>query len=640
MELVARVWPELAADRVAAAIRAGDLYVDGRRARDPGALVAAGTLVEGALPLTAPHVVPRDEDVATCWLALVPAPPWPAGCFLTSSMRAAAGGEEGRGGEPAAARGDELAWRTLETRDGVARIAIEGFRAGAGALRRRLAHAGFPVLGDAIHGGVAIEGGLRLRAAAPGAEEAERLALPDEAVFPGEREDGGRARLTVSAATLNAVARGHPWVLTDSETGDAARFRAGTIVQLEAAGDPDASDAHAPRRVPRGRTPRGAARGGPVEAPVLVRIEGTGAIAARVWEPRARHGERPRSVEARVADALTRRRALLASGETDCLRIVHGEADGLPGLAIDRVGPLLRVLVTGRACEPVVERAIDVVAAALRRELGADPPVVRVLHLRERPPGRFASVSLVRGTLAAAALDAEGRVPVSERGLRFLADPGLSAPDRPSPAYGFFPDQRANRARVAAVAAGGRWLNLFAHTGAFSVALLAAGAAHVASVDLSAAYLRWLGDNLARNGLAGPRHVAYRGDGRRYVERLAPDERFDGIVLDPPTAAAAGRRFWSVRRDLPALIETALARLAPGGHLLVTRNDRSGRGGLVGLVREAALRAGCPVAEVHPAPPGPDFPQLRGFPEGDPFEGALLRRAAGDAPVARGSTTP
>jgi len=89
-------------------------------------------------------------------------------------------------------------------------------------------------------------------------------------------------------------------------------------------------------------------------------------------------------------------------------------------------------------------------------------------------------------------------------------------------------------------------LNLFAHTGAFSAAALAGGAREVVSVDLSKPYLDWLETNLARNGLAGSQHQSVRMDARRYLERLDYAEHFDGIVFDPPTAARAGRRFWSV----------------------------------------------------------------------------------------------
>jgi 23S rRNA (cytosine1962-C5)-methyltransferase len=205
---------------------------------------------------------------------------------------------------------------------------------------------------------------------------------------------------------------------------------------------------------------------------------------------------------------------------------------------------------------------------------------------------------------------------------------GLAEPTRPHPGVGFFLDQRENRARLAARAArGGRYLNLFAHTGGFSAALLAGGADEVWSVDLSGPYLAQLEENLARSGLAGERHHAVRREARRFLAELDPALRFDGVVIDPPTAAAAGRRFWSVRRDLAPLTADALARLAPGGFLLLTRQDRAGRGRLDALLASAAESARVRLDAVEPAPPAPDFPALDGFPEGAPFEALLATRS-------------
>jgi 23S rRNA G2069 N7-methylase RlmK/C1962 C5-methylase RlmI len=243
---------------------------------------------------------------------------------------------------------------------------------------------------------------------------------------------------------------------------------------------------------------------------------------------------------------------------------------------------------------------------------------VRVLREGGDGPGRAA--------LAAG----EGLV-VHERGLRFRVDPGLGEPEHPRPGTGLYLDQRENRERLARLArGGGRWLNLFAHTGAFSVALLAAGAEEVTSVDLSGAYLRWLEENLALNaemGVDAARHHGVRRDGRRHLGTLPRGERFDGIVLDPPTAAAAGRRFWSAARDLEPLVAEALGRLSPGGVLLVCRNERRAKRALRDVVRRAAEHARVRVGAVREAGPGADFPHRPGFPEGDSFQGAIVQRS-------------
>ena len=219
---------------------------------------------------------------------------------------------------------------------------------------------------------------------------------------------------------------------------------------------------------------------------------------------------------------------------------------------------------------------------------------------------------------------------VRERGLAYEVDPGWHAPRRPRPGFGLFLDQRDNRARIAERAAqeGGRWLNLFAHTGAFSVALLAAGAEQVVSVDLSAAWLERLEANLALNvtqGVEVDRHRSVRSDARRALEALEADGLFRGIVIDPPTAAAAGRRFWSVREDLEPLLKSALGRLEPGGSLLVTQNRSGPPLGVDLAIERVARRLHRPVESLDPAPPGADHPGLAGFPEGDAFEGWLAR---------------
>ncbi len=530
-----------------------------------------------------------DRKSLLTYRALAPTPPWRRGLVI--------------GSPDATPR--ETRFEVIRERGGVAEIELVPCGGHSEQVRIHLAALGSPALGDPAHGGILVEGGLRLalvalRIPSEGiAIEAseEHLAWPEERTLPAEAERSDAAPvLDVSEATRAALARGHPWILSDAETGDVGRLRPGALARVEARRD---------------------------AAPILVRVESPGVVAARVWG----RGSRVASVRQRIERALERRASLLADGakETDSYRLLHGEADGFPALFVDRLGPLVRVLLTGRACDLVREAALGILLDRLGRVLGEDPPVVEVVHLRERPRGRLECVRCVRGSLASSPFEG-GRVVVRERGLRFVVDPGLGRPETPAPGVGLFLDQRENRERLARLAAGGgRWLNLFAHTGAFSTALLAAGADEVVSVDAAAASLRWLQENLLANGLEARRHRAVSSDARRFLDRLVPRERFAGIVLDPPTAAAGGRRFWSVRRDFAPLVAACLARLEPGGWLLACRNDRAGRGKLREMVAEAAREARVELAAVEPAPPGIDFPHLEGFPEGDPFEGVLAR---------------
>jgi 23S rRNA (cytosine1962-C5)-methyltransferase len=541
-------------------VRSGALR-GAERMTDPAAPVAPGTAL--VLDARAPRLALPEG--AACD-ALVPALPYPSG------------------------RCEGFAVERLEEQGGVARVRLALGEAGLDRARAWLAAAGGAVLGDVEHGGILVAGGIRL------AEPDGALEFPAEPVLP-PGAPAPEAVLRISGGTARALERGHPWLIADRETETGDRFAPGTVVVLT-----DRS---------------GKAHG-------LARTEGARELAAVVWSPRTRPRE-VASIEERVARALAKRGPLLAAdAETDAVRLVHGEADGLPGLAVDRLGPALRMLVLGRAALPLRERVLAALRGAALPGLAADPPVIEVLHLRERPPGDLVCVRLVAGDPAALPAPCV----VREGALRFEVELGLAEPLRPRPGVGFFLDQRENRARLARRAArGGRFLNLFAHTGGFSAALLAGGADEVWSVDLSAPYLEQLERNLARSGLPLARHRSVRREARRCLAELEPDVRFDGVVLDPPTAAASGRRFWSVRRDLEPLAAAALARLAPGGFLLLTRQDRAGRAGLEELVTRAAASARVPLQGIEPAPPGRDFPALRGFPEGLPFEAVLATRS-------------
>jgi len=609
--LLARALPGCARAERDALAADGAASVEGRVLREGGARLAPGVRVE--LEVAAPGAeVERSlaDPPSAChdrplpdgegWLALVPALPWRQGRL---EARAGTG---------------SVAFRVTETRRRVALVVLEPSGLSPLALRRLLAEAGAPVLGDARFGGRLVEGGLRLAAAAPGIgvdgrgrPAAPAAGWPAEPALPRDVEDDPSSVLEVSGATLRALARGHPWVLRDAETGDPGRFAPGTRVGLAARGHPPGA---------------------------IAVVEGEGQLVARLWEragagsragPRAGHPRRPASVAARVERALEARRAFREAASepdgSDAFRLVHGEADGLPGIAVDRLGPMIRILASGGAGAALCDAVCDAVRAGLGAELGADPPVVAVLQL-PAPRGALECVRLLRGRLPEDVATGRARCWLREGALHFPFDPGLATPTVASPTVGFFLDQRANRRRAARRAGGGAWLNLFAHTGAFSAVLLAGGAAEVLSVDLSAAWLRWLDETLERNDLADGRHRSQRGDARHVLERMPAGRRFHGIVIDPPTAAAAGRRFWAVRRDLEPLLEQAFRHLVPGGALLVCRNDRGGARGLAGAVGRAAERAGVELARSEEAGPDADFPSLPGFAE-DPYHGLWVRTA-------------
>lgn len=141
---------------------------------------------------------------------------------------------------------------------------------------------------------------------------------------------------------------------------------------------------------------------------------------------------------------------------------------------------------------------------------------------------------------------------------------------------GLFMDHRDTRQRVRGEARGKRVLNLFCYTGAFTVYAAAGGAAATVSVDLSNTYLDWAEENLTLNGLADARHRLVRADATAWLQASAEDgaERFDVIVLDPPSQSVSKRmdRGFNVQRDQRKLLLHARALLSPGGALYFSTN--------------------------------------------------------------------
>lgn len=144
---------------------------------------------------------------------------------------------------------------------------------------------------------------------------------------------------------------------------------------------------------------------------------------------------------------------------------------------------------------------------------------------------------------------------------------------------GLFLDHRPLRRRIGQDAAGKRFLNLFAYTGAASVYAAGAGAAETCTVDLSQNYLDWARRNMALNGFTGPEHSFERADACSWITacRRSP-RRFDLVYVDPPTfsnSKAMGSRTFDVQRDHVELLIGVSRLLAPGGLALFSCNLRS-----------------------------------------------------------------
>jgi 23S rRNA (cytosine1962-C5)-methyltransferase len=230
-------------------------------------------------------------------------------------------------------------------------------------------------------------------------------------------------------------------------------------------------------------------------------------------------------------------------------RLVHAEADRLPGLVIDRYGDVLVLQANTAAMDRLTPELVGVLTDLLApRAIVArnDSPVRAHEGLPEQ-------VALLAGT--------EANAEVIEGGVAFPVDP-LSGQKT-----GFFFDQRPNRDRMASLAGGARVLDVFCHTGAFGLRCLAAGAAHALLVDSSAPALDQARLAAERNGLAA-RAELRRGDGFDTMAALAAEgERFDIVICDPPAFIKAKKDQAAGLRAYGRMARLAAALVAPGGFL-------------------------------------------------------------------------
>jgi 23S rRNA (cytosine1962-C5)-methyltransferase len=175
---------------------------------------------------------------------------------------------------------------------------------------------------------------------------------------------------------------------------------------------------------------------------------------------------------------------------------------------------------------------------------------------------------------------------------------------------GLFTDQRDTRAMVRASTAGARILNLFAYTCSFTLAAALGGATTTTSVDVSQRALTWGNDNLVLNGVAGAAHRLLRGDAVSFLKRARRrGDRFDLVVLDPPSFGTHGRSTFSAPRDYGPIAEDALALVAPRGRLIaVTNHLGTSRAALRTLIQRAAASARVGLDKMSDLPMPPDYP--------------------------------
>ncbi len=379
-----------------------------------------------------------------------------------------------------------------------------------------------------------------------------------------------------------SLRRRHPWIFSGAVEKVNGKPGAGDTVELLEGGKKLAQAAYSPKSQ----------------------------IRARVWTFDPAEPVDAGFFRGRIQKAIALREALPAAKHTNALRLVHGESDGLPGLVVDRYADVLvaQFLAAG------VERWRDPILDALNELSGCEAIFERSDAEVRKLEGLEARVGFARGNRNAA------RCPIIEYGLNFRVDVEQGQKT------GFFLDQRENRQRVRALAAGREVLDGFSYTGGFSVAALAGGAKRVTAIESSAAALEVAKENLAANPLDAAKVEFVQADVFAQLRTLRDQNaKFGLIVLDPPKFAPSAAQVQKAARAYKDINLWALKLLAPGG-LLATFSCSGGVSAELfqSIVAGAALDAGGEAKIIERFGAAADHPVALEFPEGEYLKGLLV----------------
>ncbi|MBU2958502.1 class I SAM-dependent rRNA methyltransferase [Paracoccus sp. 1_MG-2023] len=327
----------------------------------------------------------------------------------------------------------------------------------------------------------------------------------------------------------------------------------------------------------------------------LVTVNPNSKIVARVMDLDVEARVNAAWLERRIARALAMRERM---HDQPFYRLVHAEADGLPGLVIDRFGDAAVMQPNAAWADALADRIAD----ALVEIVGVGTVVLNGQGRARGLEGLPERMEVVRGTTP------EAPIPVQMNGATYLAD--LMGGQK----TGLFLDQRPNHAFAQRLVDQGEVLDVFSHVGGFGLAMLAAGAERATCVDASAPALE-----LAKGGAdamgAADRLEVLRGDAFAMLEQLAEDgRRFDVVICDPPAFAPSKPALEAGLRAYERIAKLAAPLVKPGGYLglcscshavdLASFRNVSARGIGRGGRRGQLIHSG------HAGPDHPTLPQL------------------------------
>ena len=306
------------------------------------------------------------------------------------------------------------------------------------------------------------------------------------------------------------------------------------------------------------------------------------------------------------------RKTVLEPQELTACRVVFGEADGLPGLTVDRFNDILVVQTLSYGLDKRKAQLFPLLLRALRE----DGQEIRAIYQRDDEALREKEgLAQFKGffSLPGEAVPAETSTEILENGVKYAVD------FENGQKTGFFLDQKYNRRAVGRLAQGKRVLDCFTHTGSFALNAALGGAEHVTAVDVSAPAVEMARKNARLNALE-PKMDFLCADVFDLLPRLLEEKRrdWDFIILDPPAFTKSRRTAAQAAKGYKEINYRAMRLLPRGGYLATCSCSHfMEEPRFLGLIAAAARDAGVQLKQIEARQQAPDHPILWGVPETD-----------------------
>ncbi len=388
--------------------------------------------------------------------------------------------------------------------------------------------------------------------------------------------------VTVTKKAEFSIKKGHPWVYAEEITNSFGEFQNGGLVDVV--------------------SQKGSYLGtGFLSEKSKIRV--------RILSSNANESFTPAFWERRLRYAVDYRKTVMGD-DFSCCRLIFGEADGLPGLTVDRFSDILVAQVLSYGMEQIK----DMIYQTLVKILRDDGEEIRGLFERNDVAIRELEGLLQYKNWYEAIPHPDSAVTeICENGIKYFVDVENGQKT------GFFLDQKYNRLAISKIARGKKVLDCFTHTGSFALNAAMGGAERVTAVDISETAVNMAKANAERNGLDGKMDFLATD-----VFDLLPEleakggKPYDFIILDPPAFTKSRKTVKSAERGYKEINYRAMKLLPRGGYLATCSCSHFMRNDLfIKMLHDAASDAGVQLKQIEARQQSCDHPVLWNVPETD-----------------------